>query len=108
MATATPTYTDEQIQHEVLDELKWDARVRPNEIGVVVKDGIVTLTAWVETVGTRSGLHKAAHRVHGVKAVANDIEVRSPTLPSAPMPISPPPPPGRWNGTPSCPSRSSM
>jgi osmotically-inducible protein OsmY len=38
--------TDEDIQRDVLEESKWDIRVRPNEIGVVVKDGIVTLTGW--------------------------------------------------------------
>src|SRR5690348_1681707 len=49
MTTGTPTRTDEQIQREVLDELKWDARVQPNEIGVAVKGGVVTLTGWVDT-----------------------------------------------------------
>jgi osmotically-inducible protein OsmY len=44
MATATITRTDEQIQRDVLQELQWDARVLPNEVGVTVKDGIVTLT----------------------------------------------------------------
>ncbi len=41
--------TDEDIQRDVLEESKWDRRVRPNEIGVVVKDGIVTLTGWVDS-----------------------------------------------------------
>ncbi len=41
--------TDEAIQTDVLEELKWDSRVRPNEIGVAVKDGIVTLTGWVDS-----------------------------------------------------------
>ncbi len=76
MSTATPTRTDEQIQREVLEELKWDARVRPNEIGVSVKDGIVTLTGWVDTYTKRWAAEDAAHRVRGVKAVANDVEVR--------------------------------
>ena len=49
MATATTTRTDEEIQREVLAELKWDARVLPNEIGVAVKDGVVTLTGWVDS-----------------------------------------------------------
>ena len=39
MAVATETRTDAQIQSDVLVELKWDARVTPNEIGVLVKDG---------------------------------------------------------------------
>ena len=46
-AVAAPT--DEQIQREVLSELKWDARVQPNEIGVAVKDGVVTLTGFVRS-----------------------------------------------------------
>jgi osmotically-inducible protein OsmY len=70
--------TDEQIQQDVLDELKWDSRVQVNEIGVAVKDGIVTLTGWVDSYMKKLAAEAAAHRVHGVKAVANDIEVRLP------------------------------
>jgi osmotically-inducible protein OsmY len=72
------THTDEQIQLDVLEELKWDARVRPNEIGVAVKNGIVTLTGGVDTYTKKWAAEDAAHRVRGVKAVANDIEVRLP------------------------------
>src|SRR3989440_12516733 len=79
MATATTTRTDEQIQEDVLDELKWDARVQPNEIGVAVKDGVVTLMGWVDSYTKRWAAEEAAHRVRGVKAVANDIEVRLPS-----------------------------
>ena len=70
--------TDEQIQTDVLEELKWDSRVRPNEIGVAVKDGIVTLTGWVDSYLKKMAAQEATHRVRGVKAVANDIEVRLP------------------------------
>jgi len=70
--------TDEAIQTDVLEELKWDSRVRPNEIGVAVKDGIVTLTGWVDSYLKKMAAEEAAHRVPGVKAVANDIEVRLP------------------------------
>jgi osmotically-inducible protein OsmY len=75
-ATVSPDRTDEQIQKDVLAELKWDARVRPNEIGVVVKNGVVTLTGWVDSYSKKWAAEDAAHRVRGVKAVANDIEVR--------------------------------
>jgi osmotically-inducible protein OsmY len=71
--------TDDQIQRDVLDELKWDARVQPNEVGVVVKDGIVTLTGWVDSYTKRWAAEEAALRVTGVKAVANEIEVRLPS-----------------------------
>lgn len=79
MATGTMTHTDEQLQLDVLEELKWDARVHPNEVGVTVKDGIVTLTGWVDNDTKKWAAEDAAHRVHGVKAVANDIEVRLPS-----------------------------
>ena len=79
-AAVTPTTTrnDEQIQKDVLAELKWDARVAPNEIGVAVKDGIVTLTGMVDSFAKKWAAEEAAHRVRGVKAVANDIKVKLP------------------------------
>src|SRR6266850_3421742 len=76
IATATATRTDPQIQADVIAELKWEPRVNPNEIGVIVKDGIVTLTGWVDSYTKRWSAEDAAHRVRGVKAVANEIEVR--------------------------------
>jgi len=80
MAVMTEAKTDQEIQRNVLDELKWDARVQPNEIGVAVKDGIVTLTGWVDSYTKKWAAEEAAHRVKGVRAVANDIEVRIPTM----------------------------
>ena len=79
MTSATVTRTDEEIQREVLEELKWDAKVQPNEIGVAVKDGVAILTGWVDSYGKKWAAERAAHRVRGVKALANDIEVRLPT-----------------------------
>ena len=80
MATATETEktTDEQVQREVLAELAWEPRIKPNEIGVVVKGGVVALTGWVDSYTKRWAAEEAAHRVRGVKAVANEIEVRLP------------------------------
>lgn len=78
MTTATVSRTDEQIQKDVLAELKWEPRVLPNEIGVAVKDGIVTLSGWVDSYVKRWAAEEAAHRVPGVKAVVNDVEVRLP------------------------------
>ncbi|BAY20023.1 transport-associated protein (plasmid) [Anabaenopsis circularis NIES-21] len=76
MATKTATRTDDQIQKDVLNELKWDPRVQSTEIGVAVKDGIVTLTGWVNSYTKKWAAEEIAHRVRGVLAVANDIEVR--------------------------------
>ncbi|GAA0943571.1 BON domain-containing protein [Virgisporangium aurantiacum] len=76
MASTVTTQTDEDIQREVLRELKWDAEVAPNEIGVAVRNGVTTLTGWVDTFSKKSAAERAALRIRGVKAVANDIEVR--------------------------------
>ena len=76
MTTATENLTDAEIQSDVRLELKWEPRVQATEIGVAVKDGVVTLTGWVDSYTKRWAAEEAAHRVRGVKAVANDIEVR--------------------------------
>jgi len=79
MTTPTTTRTDEQIQRDVLEELRWDARVQSNEIGVSVTDGVVSLTGWVDSYTKKWVAERTAHRVRGVRAVANDIEVRMPS-----------------------------
>jgi osmotically-inducible protein OsmY len=79
MTTAMRTRTDEEIQRDVLDEMRWDARVHTNEIGVSATDGVVTLTGSVDSYARKWAAEKAAHRVRGVVAVANDMEVRLPS-----------------------------
>ena len=76
---AVMVQTDEQLQQEILRELKYEASLQPNEIGVSVKDGVATLTGYVDSFLKRWAAEEAAHRVRGVKAVANDIEVKLPT-----------------------------
>ena len=76
MATATFTHTDEEIRDDVLAELKWDPQVQASEIGVAVKDRVVTLTGWVDSYLKKWRAEEDAQRVAGVKAVANDIEVK--------------------------------
>lgn len=78
--TTTSFRIDEAIQRDILDELKWDMRVQPNEVGVAVKDGIITLTGWVDSYMKKLAAEDAAYRVSGVKAVVNDIEVQLPSL----------------------------
>jgi len=70
--------TDEEIQSEVLHEMEWDPRVEPEEIGVSVDNGIVTLTGFINSYGKKIAAEQAAHRVRGVRAVANDLTVRLP------------------------------
>lgn len=77
MTTATLTHTDQEIQTDVMAELRWDPSVPATEIGVVVKDGVVTLTGTVDTYMKKWRAEEVAHHVNGVIAVANDIQVRS-------------------------------
>ena len=76
MATSTSSKTDRQLQHDVFEELRFDSQVQVNEIGVIATDGVVTLTGWVDSYLKKWRAEEAAHRVRGVRAVANDIEVR--------------------------------
>jgi len=78
MAVTSTAPNDEDVQREVLTELKFDAEVGQGEIGVVVDDVVVTLTGWVDTLSRKWAAERAALRVRGVKAVANEIEVRLP------------------------------
>ncbi len=81
MATATETVSpaDDEIRNDVLAQLNWDGRVQPSEIGVAVKDGTVTLDGWVDSDSKRWTAEEAVHRVHRVKAVVNQLEVRLPS-----------------------------
>jgi osmotically-inducible protein OsmY len=69
---------DTEVYEGVLAELAWDPRVDQKEIGVVSTDGIVTLTGFVSTYAEKTAAERAAERVSGVRAVANDLAVRVP------------------------------
>jgi len=70
--------TDTQLQRDVLDELKFDPRVTEAEIGVAVKDGVVTLTGHVASYAQRTAAERAVERVGGVRAIAEDLHVKLP------------------------------
>ena len=67
---------DKQLKQAVLDELKWEPSVNAAHIGVTANAGVVTLMGHVETYTEKSAAEKAAGRVKGVKAVAEEIEIR--------------------------------
>jgi osmotically-inducible protein OsmY len=69
---------DRDLQHDVMDELAWEPSVNAAHIGVSVKDGIVTLTGHVPSYAEKYAAEKAAKRVHGVMAVANELDVKLP------------------------------
>jgi RNA polymerase sigma-B factor len=75
----TPTASpDEDIRREVLTELRFDAEVGQSELGVGADNRMVTLTGWVDSLPRKWAAERAALRVRGVKAVANEIDVRLP------------------------------
>src|SRR5690349_15644891 len=67
---------DKEIQQAVLRELDWEPQVTSTEVGVAVEDGVVTLSGFVENNSIRHHAEKAAQRVIGVRAVANDLTVK--------------------------------
>ncbi len=69
--------SDSQVREEVIEELRWDPQVTdPDVIGVAVKDGAVTLTGAVSTYAEKFAGVRAASRVYGVKAVADELTVK--------------------------------
>jgi osmotically-inducible protein OsmY len=70
--------TDMQLQQDVLEELKFEPRTREAEIGIAVKDGVVTLAGSVNSYGQKYAAERTAERVGGVRAVADELEVKLP------------------------------
>lgn len=68
--------TDSQLQQDVLAELKWDPSVRAAEIGVAVKDGVVTLAGEVSSFPEKWAAQGAAQRVFGVQALVMALDVK--------------------------------
>lgn len=69
--------TDTDIRNDVLSELAWDSRIDERQIGVQVDQGTVTLGGTVDDLATSAAAVEAAHRVAGVKDVANELQVKS-------------------------------
>jgi|ERR1022692_415587 osmotically-inducible protein OsmY len=68
--------TDKQVQQDVIAELSWEPSVNAAQIGVEVKDGIVTLAGHVSSYAEKWNAERAAQRVSGVKAVAIEMDVK--------------------------------
>jgi len=74
----TAIMTDSELQLDVLNELKWEPSVDAAHIGVSVKDGVVSLSGHVSSYAEKYAAERAAKRIHGVKAVANELDVKLP------------------------------
>lgn len=67
---------NEELQKDVQDAIKWEPLLNAAEIGVTVKDGIVTLTGVVDSYTKKSEAEEAARNVAGVKAVVENIKIK--------------------------------
>jgi osmotically-inducible protein OsmY len=70
--------TDNDILKDVVAELKWEPGLRDDDIAVSVRDGVVTLAGFTDSYADKYRAERLASRVKGVKAIANDIEVKLP------------------------------
>ena len=78
--------TDSEIQRDVEKELEWDPDIDARNIAVKVTDGVVALTGFVSSYTDKYSAERIAKRILGVKAVANDLEVKIATGSERPDP----------------------
>ena len=71
--------TDQSTKQTVLDELSWEPSINAAHIGVTARDGVVTMTGHVASYAEKYAAERAAERVSGVKAIAQELEVRYPS-----------------------------
>lgn len=76
METRTQNEPDNQLRTAVAMQIDWEPEVTSPDISVAAHEGVITLTGFVHHYCERLAAEKAAKSVYGVKAVANDIEVR--------------------------------
>ena len=76
MATTSLTETDLRVREAVVRQLDWDPHVDSSALGVAARNGVVTLTGFIDSYAGKLAAERAAKRVYGVRAVANDIDVR--------------------------------
>ena len=74
--STTLTTPEQGLRDLVMRQLAWDPQVDATMIGVTNKDGIVTLSGYVETYAARLAAERSARKVYGVKAVANELVVK--------------------------------
>ncbi|MFZ5623582.1 MAG: BON domain-containing protein [Gemmatimonadota bacterium] len=68
--------TDTDIQKDIVAELKWEPSLQDDDIAVAVRDGVVTLAGFVTSFADKWKAERVAGRIKGVKAIANDLEVK--------------------------------
>jgi osmotically-inducible protein OsmY len=76
MITTTVTSADQTLRDAIVRQLEWEPGVDTSMIGVTAHDGIATLSGYIDTYSAKLAAERAARRVYGVKAIANELEVR--------------------------------
>jgi osmotically-inducible protein OsmY len=76
MGSSIAWQTDSQLHDAVQRQFGFEPEINTSEVAIVVADGIVTLTGFVDSYGEKFAAEQAAKRVRGVRAVANDIHVK--------------------------------
>jgi len=71
--------TDDEIERDVKEELRWAPDLDETDIAIAVKKGVVTLTGFVRTYMEKNAAEAAAKRITGVAGIANDLDVRLPS-----------------------------
>lgn len=72
-------HSDADIQKDIITEFRWEPSLRDDDIGVAVRDGVVTLAGFVDSYADKWKAESVASKVKGVKAIANDLEVKIPS-----------------------------
>jgi osmotically-inducible protein OsmY len=70
--------SDIQLRDDVQAELNWTPEVKTSDVGVIVKEGVVTLTGHLASHAEKYAIERAVQRVHGVKALAVELTVKLP------------------------------
>jgi osmotically-inducible protein OsmY len=78
--------SDMDIQKDVVAELKYEPSLRDDDIAVGVRDGVVTLAGYINSYADKWIAERVASKVKGVKAIANDLEVKLPSSSIKPDP----------------------
>lgn len=71
--------SDKDLQHDIMEDLRWDPSIDASKIGVATSNGVVTLTGAVPSYFQKQSAERITKRVAGVRAVANDIDVQLPS-----------------------------
>ena len=76
MITTTLAHANTLTRDAVTQQLEWDSEFDASAVGITERDGVVTLTGFIDTYAGKLAAERAAKRVRGVRVVANDIQVR--------------------------------